>query len=169
MCILAAGVCTVAVFMVDPSPPSEQEIVLVENDPSEIQLPDLGLFGGQVVVYGASGGSGVAPQDLECRLLTSTGREQNSAKMSYLFLITQPPVSVEGTRLYPLFAVSSYPSGSVLKCDRAASVAPLAVSQPSTFGGLAGLVRVTAAVGAVISFMVGVVGWFLFRPEDAQA
>lgn len=135
------------------------------TDPEQITLPDPGLFGGGVVVYGAADQPGVPPDELGCRLLRSSGTEQSSAKLSDLSVLQTPPVSSQGTRLQPLFEVSSYTDGSVVACDDLASVAPVVVAAPSTFGGLGSQVRALAAAGAAICLVVGLLGLVLLRPQ----
>jgi hypothetical protein len=166
-CLLGAVVMTVAALTVDSGSPAAGEVT-VADDPTEITLPDPGLFGSEVVVYGGSGDTGVAPSDLGCRLLSRTGREQGVAKMSELAVISTPSVTVADQRLDALFTVDSYPAGSVLACSDAQQVAPLALSEPSTFGRAGAVVRVTAALGAVTFLVVGLVGLLITRSGSAR-
>jgi len=153
-----------AVFAVLYSPQSAGEGDLtVVDDPTSFELPDPGLFSGEVIVYG--GGTGdQSPQDLGCRLLGRSGDEQSSAKMSELAVLTVDPVTVDDRRLEPLFAVRSYPQGATISCSQGQSVAPIAISSESTFGRLGPLVRVFAGGLALVCAVVGVTVWFAFRP-----
>jgi len=161
-CLLGAVVTTLVAITVDSGSPTSKQVTVVE-DPREIALPDPGLFGSQVVVYGASGDAGVAPSGLGCRLLTRDGREQSAARMSDLKVLSTPAVTLDDQRLDPLFSVGSYPRGSRLACTQAQGVAPVALSEPSTFGTAATAVRLTAALGTPVLLAVGVGGLVVFR------
>ena len=135
----------------------------VVDDPTSFELPDPGLFSGEVVVYGRSDGD-QSPQDLGCRLLGRSGEEQSSARMSELAVLTVDPVTVDGQPLEPLFAVRSYPQGATISCSQGQAVAPIAISDESTFGRLGALVRVFAGGLALVCLVVGTAVWFAFRP-----
>lgn len=164
MALLGAVVLAWVALTVDVGDTSPEEVT-VADDPSTIPLPAPGLFGSSVTVYGAVARGQGSPGELGCRLLDDTGHEQSTAKMSELKVLSTDPITVEGSTLQPLFAVRSYPSGSVLECSGAAAAAPIAVSPASTFGSNALLVRATAGAGALLSGVIGVVGWFVFRPR----
>ncbi|MQW76346.1 hypothetical protein GHK92_10700 [Nocardioides sp. dk4132] len=166
-CLLGAVVTAFVAITVDSAPPGSAE-VSIADDPREIALPDPGLFGSQVVVYGASGDTGVAPSELGCRLLTRDGAEQSTARMSELRVLSTPAVTVEDRRLDALFSVGSYPRGSVLACSDAQAVAPVALSQPSTFGSAATMVRITAALATPAFLAVGIGGLVLLRRRPAR-
>ncbi|NPC95269.1 hypothetical protein [Nocardioides sp. zg-DK7169] len=161
-CLLGAVVTAFVAITVDSTAPGS-EAVSVADDPQEIALPDPGLFGSQVVVYGASGDTGVSPSDLGCRLLTRDGAEQSTARMSALRVLSTPAITVEDQRLDPLFTVGSYPRGSVLACSDAQAVAPMALSRPSTFGTAATMVRVSAVLATPTLLVVGVGGLLVLR------
>jgi hypothetical protein len=159
----AAVVLVVLAVLVEPSDqPGELDAV---EDPSSIALPRLGLFGGETVLYGVADGPAVPAADLGCRLLSESGSELSTAKMSQLKVLDRPGAELDGARLEPLFAVSSYPSGSLLACADADDFAPLAVSEPSTFGDNATLVRATALGGAGACVVMAVVGWLVGSPR----
>lgn len=165
-CLLGAVVTAFVALTIDtgsPSGSSGSEQVRVVDDPQEIALPDPGLFGSEVVVYGASGDAGVAPSDLGCRLLSRSGTEQSVAKMSELRALSTPAVTVEGQRLDPLFRVGSYPRGSVLACADGQTVAPVALSEASTFGSAAPMVRVAAVMATLAMLAVGLGGLLALR------
>lgn len=134
----------------------------VVDDPTSFELPDPGLFGGEVIVYGAGTGD-QSPRDLGCRLLGRSGDEQSSAKMSELAVLTVDPATVDGRRLEPLFAVRSYPQGATISCSQGGSVAPIAITDESTFGRLGPLVRGFAGGLALVCLVVGLTVWFVFR------
>lgn len=163
-CLIGAVILAVVAVTVDTGSPGSDTVTVTE-DPTTIELPDPGLFGSQVVVFGVSPDAGVAPSDLGCRLLTDSGHEQSVAKMSELRVLGTDPVTVDGQELNALFAVDSYPDGSVLACSAAQAAAPLALSQPSTFGSAGTMVRVAAVLGSVAFFVVGLAGLLLFRPR----
>ena len=135
----------------------------VVADAGSFELPKPGAFGGEVVVYGKGAAADTSAADLGCRLVSRTGREQSSAKLNSLTVIGDPPVTVDGEQLTPLFAVQSYPSGSRVECDSTGSVEPLAIGGGSTFGGNSGLVRAFAGAGAVTSLALALVGVALTR------
>lgn len=157
--LLAAVVLAVLAFTVDTSDPGRD--LEAVDDPTSITLPRLGLFGGEVVVYGVADGPSVAAADLGCELLSQSGSRQSSAKMSHLDVLGDDSADLDGTTVEPLFSVGSYPSGAVIECSDADGYAPLAVSTPSTFGDNASLVRATAASTAVLCLVVAAVGWVL--------
>ncbi|CAI9415467.1 hypothetical protein [Nocardioides sp. T2.26MG-1] len=167
-CLIGAVILAVVAITVDTGSPGSDGVSVVD-DPTAVELPDPGLFGAQVVVFGSSTDNGVAPSDLGCRLLTDSGHEQSVAKMSELRVLGTDPVTVDGQELRALFAVDSYPDGSVLACSSARAAAPLALSQPSTFGSAGTMVRVAAVLGTVAFFVVGLVGLLLLRPRRAAA
>jgi hypothetical protein len=162
LCLVGAVVTTIAAITVDSGSPSSSDVTVVDR-PTDVALPDPGLFGSEIVVYGASGDAGVAPSDLGCRLLSEQGTEQSSAKMSELRVLSTPPITVDGDRLDALFTVGGYPSGATLACTDATSVAPLAISAPSTFGRAGLVVRITAGVATFAFLAVGVGGLLLLR------
>lgn len=162
MLLLAAVVLAAVAVLADSGDAADDGVTPVA-DPAEIALPATGLFGGGVVVYGAVEQPGLGAEEFGCRLLSSGGREQSAAKMTYLSVLGVPPVSVDGERLQPLFEVSSYTDGSVVACDDLGSVAPVAVTAPSTFGGLGGAVRAFAAGAALLCLALGVGGLVLLR------
>jgi hypothetical protein len=166
MLVLAAVVLAVLAITVDSGSVGSDDLTVVD-DPTSFDLPDPGLFGSHVVVYGAGRTGGAGPEALGCRLLDRSGHAQSAAKMSELSVLSDPSVTVDGQDLRPLFAVRSYPSGSVVECSDAATVAPLAVSSGSTFGSAGLLVRAVAGGAAVVCLLLGVVGWFVFRPRPA--
>ena len=157
--VLAAVLLAVVAVTVDTSDPADG--LEVVDDPTAIELPRLGLFGGEVTVYGAADRPSVAASDLGCRLLSESGSEQSSAKMSHLDVLGQDAAEVDGTAVQPLFSVGSYPSGAVVSCSDADAVTPLAVSRPSTFGDNGAMVRALAASTAVLCLVVALVGWLL--------
>jgi hypothetical protein len=162
--MLAIAAVVLAGFAVlVPSGSGSQPVATVVADPASFELPKPGTFGGEVVVYGKGAAAGTSPADLGCRLVSRTGREQSSAKLSSLTVIGDPPVTVDDEQLAPLFAVQSYPSGSRVECDSTGSVEPLAVGGGSTFGGNGGLVRAFAGVGAVTCLVLALVGVALTR------
>ena len=164
MLILGAVVLAVVAITADTGP-VESDDLTVADDPTSIPLPDPGLFGSHVVVYGAGETGSDGPGALGCRLVDRSGNEQSAAKMSELSVLSDPSVTVDGESLQPLFEVRSYPSGSVVACTAADSVAPVAVSAGSTFGSSGLLVRAAAGGGAVVLLVVGIAGWFVFRPR----
>lgn len=167
-CLLGAVVMTVAAVTVDSDSPGSEQVTVID-DPTEVALPDPGLFGSELVVYGATDAdNGTPPSDLGCRLLTRDGHEQSVAKMSELGAISTPSVTVEGQQLQALFTVDSYPDGSILECADAQAVAPLALSAPSTFGGAGTMVRAAAVLGAITFLVVGVAGLLLTRSGSAR-
>ena len=162
--MLAIGAVVLAGFAVlVPSGSGGAGAATVVGDPGSFELPGPGTFGGEVVVYGKGAAAGTSPADLGCRLVSRTGREQSSAKLNSLTVIGDPPVSVDGEQLSPLFAVQSYPAGSRVECDSAAAVEPLAVGSGSTFGGNSSLVRAFAGAGAVTCLLLALVGLALTR------
>jgi len=161
-CLL--GVVVLAVVAIragsgDDAAPATGEVV----DPTSFALPDPGLFGGQVVVYGSTDRPGVRPAELGCRLVDKAGGEQSSAKMSELRVLDSAPVVVGGEQLQPLFSVGSYPAGARVECADADSIDPVAVSAPSTFGSSALAVRAFSAGGALLLLVVGIGGLLLTR------
>jgi hypothetical protein len=156
----AAVVLVVVALSVEPTDPGGGELEAVD-DSGSFTLPRLGVFGGETVVYGVAEGPAVPAADLGCRLLSEGGNELSTAKMSHLKVLGRTSAELAGTRLEPLFAVSSYPSGASLSCADAEDYSPLAVAEPSTFGDNAGLVRATAVGGAVACLLVAVVAWLL--------
>ncbi|WP_435743816.1 hypothetical protein [Nocardioides sp. SYSU DS0663] len=161
-CLVGAVVAAYLAVTIDSAPPDGGRAV-VAADPREVPLPDPGLFGSQVIVYGASGEAGVAPSDLGCRLLSRRGTEQSTAKMSELRVLSTPAITLDGENLDPLFSVDSYPSGSVLACSGAAGIAPLAISAPSTFGTAGLVVRGAAALASLTMLGVGLGGLVALR------
>lgn len=158
--VLAAVVLAGVALLVDPSP---SNVATPAEEPTDVALPDLGLFGGRVTVYGAAGpDDATAPLDLDCRLVDADGDELSSAKMS-AFATTRAPVRVAGQELAPLFTVNGYPDGSRVQCPGAASLEPVAVSTASTFGALAGTVRGFAAVLSLVCLAVAALGLLLAR------
>lgn len=133
------------------------------SDPTAIALPKPGLFGGSVTVYGRAERAGVPPSELGCRLLSRTGREQSSAKMSDLRVVSAEPVTVDGQQLQPLFSIGSYSSGTTLACTDATVAEPLALGSPSTFAERGGLVRAAAAAGAAVCAVLAVLGFVFTR------
>jgi hypothetical protein len=159
LCLVAVVPLALVALLVDSGDPSGGDLTTVD-DPTSYALPDSGLLGGSVTVYGAAADPGVAPSDLGCTLLSDSGSELSRAKLSELAVVRAgtPAVVVDGARLEPLFEVKDYPDGARLACSDATTVAPLAVSAPSTFGSAALVVRVVAAGGALLFLFVGVVG-----------
>ncbi len=146
-----------------PSGSGQRPGASVVSDPRSIELPKPGLFGGEVVVYGKGAAVDTSPADLGCRLVSRTGHEQSSAKLSSLTVIGDPPVTVDGQQLAPLFAVQSYPSGSRVECASTGSVEPLALGGGSTFGGNGALVRALSGVGALACLVLALVGVVITR------
>lgn len=139
---------------------------LVEGS-EEVALPDRPLLGGSVVVLGRAERAGVPARDLGCRLVAATGAEQSAARLSHLAVLAADPVQVGGRRLQPLFQVSRWTDGSRVLCTDAAEVAPLAVTEVSTFGTTTWVVAGAALAGAVLFAVVGAVGWLLLRDRPA--
>ena len=164
MALLGAVVLAWVALTVDSGSTSAAEVT-VADDPGSIPLPAPGLFGSSVTVYGAVERGQGSPGELGCRLLDDTGHEQSRAKMSELKVLSTDPLTVDGATLQPLFSVRSYPSGSVIECTGTAAAAPIAVSPASTFGSNGLLVRAAAGAGALLFLVVGVAGWFVFRPR----
>jgi len=163
MALIGAVVLAGFAVLLDDS--AEEEVRAV-SDPSAIALPAPGLFGGSVTVYGAPD-SGATPSSLGCRLLDRSGHEQSRAKMSELAAVSLDDVTLDGTRLEPLFVVRSYPSGASLECPQATAQHGLAISSGSTFGGNATLVRAVAGAGAVLFLVVALIGFVITRaPRD---
>jgi hypothetical protein len=160
-CLVGCVVLVVVALTVDTGDATADEVSVVD-DPAAFALPDPGVFGGQVVVYGEADGPGVAPRDLGCRLLSRSGTEQSAARMSQLRVLGTDPVEVDGQRLEPLFTVGSYPRGSTIECTQAGP-GPYAVSIPSTFGTAGPLVRGVAIAGAVAMLAVGLGGLVVLR------
>lgn len=163
--LVGAAVLALFAVFIDSSSTTASDLEPV-GDPQAIALPEPGYLGGEVTVYSAAAGSHprVAPRDLGCRLLDKDGRALSQAKMTEAFL-TARSVQDDGQTYQPLFTVGDYPSGARIACDRAAGAAPLAVSKPTAFGHLASVVRLFAAGTSVPFLIVGIGGWFAFRPR----
>jgi hypothetical protein len=164
LCLVAVVPLTLAALLIDSGAPSGADVTLVD-DPASYALPDAGLFGGSVTVYGATDAPSTPPSDLGCVLLSEDGDELSTAKLSELAVVRAgtPAITVDGQRLQPLFEVKSYPDGALLACSDSAGAEPLAVSRPATFGSAALAVRVVAGAGALLFGVVGVVGLLAFR------
>lgn len=164
LCLVAVVPLALVAILVGSGPAAT---VTTVDDPTSFALPDPGLFGGSATVYGHADRPSVSPRDLGCVLLNRKGDEANQAKLSELaVLLGEPsPVTVDGQTLQPLFEVKNYPSGATIECSAAAGAEPLAVSEPSTFGGAALAVRITAAAGALLCLVLGGVGWWVLRPR----
>lgn len=145
---------------VGSSAPTAADPTLVEGE--VVELPRAGVFGGEVVVYGATDSAGVRAADLGCRLLNASGDEQSQARLSHLSQLGKPGIEV-GETLRPLFAVRKAPTGGVVECTDAVAVTPLAVGTPTTFGVLGGLVRAVAAAGAVVTLLLGATALLVLR------
>lgn len=163
MCLVAVLPATLAALLIDSDTSAAE--VRRAADPAAVALPDLGVFGGSVTVYGRTGDAVVAPSDLGCVLVDDTGEELNQAKVSHLSpsLRGTSSVTVDGEELRPLFEVRSYPDGARLACSDPGAAEPLAVSDPNTFGSAALTVRVVAALAAVMFFAVGTVALLALR------
>lgn len=164
MCLLAAPILAVVAVTTLPERSSGEEITWVSEGEQEFELPDPGLFGGSSTVYGAViTTERPSPADLECRLLSRAGNELSRAKLSALSVVTQPPITVEGTELSPLFEVS-YDRGDRVQCDDLGQVTPAAYTASSTFGSSAGVVFVAALGAALTCLVLGVIGVIVLRP-----
>jgi hypothetical protein len=164
LCLLAVVPLLLVALLLDSSGPSAADLTTVD-DPTAIDLPTPGVLGGSVVVYGVAEAPSVAPSDLGCVLLDEDGHELSQAKLSELAVLLHdtPAITVDGELLQPLFEVKNYPHDAMIACSDAGSAVPLAVSEPSTFGSAALLVRIAAAGGAVLCLLVGTVGLVAFR------
>lgn len=159
LCLVAVAPLVLVALLVDSGSPSGADARQVA-DPTSYELPDPGVFGGSVTVYGSADAPAVAPSDLGCVLRDADGSELSRAKLSELAVLRAGTSSivVDGARLEPLFEVKDYPDGARLACSDATSVAPIAVSTPTTFGSAALLVRVAAGAGALLFLLVGMGG-----------
>lgn len=162
LCILASLVLSGFAVQIDAHP---KTTLTTATDPTRIELPKPGLFGGDVTVYAKGAARRATPEGLRCVLVSKSGREQSSAKMSSIALLMTRPKPATTDEFVPVFTVSNYPAGSRLECAKARN-ATLAVNNPTTFGAAAPLVKWSAGLFAVGAFTLGT-GWlFMSRRRE---
>ncbi|MGE9808368.1 MULTISPECIES: hypothetical protein [unclassified Janibacter] len=148
--VAAGGVLLLLVAMFLPARDTASAMAV---DGTSFALPDPGLLGGSVTVYGSQ-----AVEDhhvLGCRLLSSSGSEQSRARMSALGALSEEPVVLDGVRLVPIFTVSQVSTGERLECAQPEAAGEMAVGAASTFGGLTDGVRLLALTLGVLALGLG--------------
>lgn len=131
---------------------------------SEVSLPDAGLFGGAVTVYGnVDEGTGFDIGAHGCSLVADSGTDRGAVKLSTITVLGADLVEVDGEELAPLFEVRRWADGDVVRCASPSGISVVALSSPTLFGSLAGPVRWMSLGAAVLCLVVGLVGLGLGR------